>query len=547
MRSLKRLARARGSISAVSDQSSAQSRDRQGAGCRAFQHARRRFLAIFFFFPIVLCAQDTIFKSNVREVSVLFRAVDRNNQPVSGITPRELRVEDEGVERHISSFRGDVAHAQVVILVDVSGSMATVFEPLQAALDNFADLVTQDYDREPGDVLLTLIPFSTSATVLVDRTSNTAEFKEATRRLRPGGTTALVDSVMATVENAFDSRPIAPSGARSRRSASSSGAGETGPLSAPPPPAAAPRSETSRSKFLVLFTDAGENSSAHPWSEIASTMLGHEITVYSIAFDSGSPDSDFSTLSKVTTQSGGKLLHANAGQLQRVYAEIARDIRTHYQLMFAATDITNPRMWRNLRVSVTRPGVTVFARAGYCPETPCQKADGAFVGRRPANWNEVLSISRDPVLVESLRRRLRELKFASTRDTENVLKNLAARPLLVEKTWPPGKHSEPVLATRAGSGEVSMDAEVCGISAETPPAAGEFAVADPEIRLARRPGESATPDEPYFQSQAIFYLEGASGKKIRVQCNRPNFLIGDGLVDFAAQAVAEGLKLHPQQ
>src|SRR5215469_443858 len=140
-------------------------------------------LRALLFLPLFLCAQEIVFQSNVREVSVLFRAVDRNNQPVSGITQRELRVEDEGVERQIRSFRGDVAHAQVVILVDVSGSMSTVFEPLEAALDNFADLVTQDYDHEPGDVLLTLIPFSTSATVLVDRTSNTAEFKEAARRL----------------------------------------------------------------------------------------------------------------------------------------------------------------------------------------------------------------------------------------------------------------------------------------------------------------------------------------------------------------------------
>jgi VWFA-related protein len=496
-------------------------------------------LRAIFLFPILLYAQDAVFKSNVREVSVLFRAVDRGNQPIPGITASEVRVEDEGIVRPIRSFRGDVAHAQVVVLVDVSGSMASVFGPLEAALENFADLVTEDYNHEPGDVLLTLIPFSTSATVLVDRTSNTAEFKEAVRRLRPGGTTALVDSVMATIENAFDSRPVA----RPRRPALSGGEGESGPfVSSPSAAPAAPKDETSRSKFLVLFTDAGENSSAHPWSEIASTMLGRDITVYSIAFESGSPDSDFSTLSKITAQSGGKLLHAGAGQLQRVYAEIARDIRTHYQLTFAATDITNTRMWRNLRVTVNRPGVMVYARAGYCPETPCQREDGTFVGRRPASWNEVLSLSRDPVLVDALRRRFSELKFQPTRETENVLRNLASRPLLVEKTWT-GKNSAPQLVSRTGSAQVGMDAEVCGISADKPPPSGELAVADPEIRLARRPGASGS-DESYFQSQAVFYLETAGGGRIRVQCNRPNFLIGEGLVDFAAQAVSAGLKVR---
>src|SRR5579875_133971 len=497
-------------------------------------------LRVMFLLPMVLCAQDAVFQSNVREVSVLFRAVGRGNQPISGITASEVRVEDEGVARPIRSFRGDVAHAQVVVLVDVSGSMAAVFEPLEAALENFADLVSGDYNHEPGDVLLTLIPFSTSATVLVDRTSNTAEFKEAARRLRPGGTTALVDSVLATVENAFDSRPVA----RPRRPAFSAGEGEIGPLvSSPSAAPAPPKDKTSRSKFLVLFTDAGENSSAHSWPEIASTMLGRGITVYAIAFDSGSPDSDFSMLSKITAQSGGQMLRAGAGQLQRVYAEIARDIRTHYQLTFAATGITNTRMWRSLHVAVNRPGVTVYARAGYCPETPCQKEDGTFVGPRPARWSDVLSLSRDPVLLDALRRRLAALRFEPTPETESVLTTLASRPLLIEKTWT-GKHSAPQLVSHSGSAQVGMDAEVCGISSDQPPPPGELAVADPEIRLARRPGASPGDDGPYFQSQAVFYLQAASGGRIRVQCNRPNFLVGDGLVDFAAQAVSAGLKVR---
>ena len=502
------------------------------------------------FLPFLLYGQDTVFRSNVREVSVIFRAIDRNNQPVAGIKPAEVQIEDEGVTRPITSFRGDVAHAQIVILVDVSGSMAAVFEPLEAALYNFADLVSQDYDHEAGDMLLSLIPFSSTATVLVDRTSNTAEFKEAARRLRPSGTTALVDSVLATLENAFDSRPVA----RVRRPALSGGAGESGPLLSPTPEPVTPKpaDEGERSKFLVIFTDAGENSSAHQWADIASSMLGRDITVYSIAFESGSPDSDFSMLSKIATQSGGKMLRSNASQLQRVYAEIARDIRTHYQLTFSASGISNTRQWRNLRVSVNRPGVTVFARAGYCPETPCQKVDGTFIGRRPASWNEVLSMSRDPVLLDSVRSHFRDLKFESTRESENVLRNLPTHPILVEKTWDAGRKPGPSLITRTGGGQVSMDTEVCGISAEKPPgAAAKLIVADPEIRLSRRPGASANTSadsqESYFQSQAIFYLEEGSGgasDKIRVQCNRPNFLISDDLVQFAAQAVEQGLKLR---
>src|ERR1700730_1718742 len=74
-----------------------------------------------------------VFKSHVREVSIVFRVVDKDNQPVSGIT------------RKITSFQANVGHAQVVILPDVSGSMSTVLEPLEGALYTFADIVSKDF------------------------------------------------------------------------------------------------------------------------------------------------------------------------------------------------------------------------------------------------------------------------------------------------------------------------------------------------------------------------------------------------------------------
>ncbi|HEY1216015.1 MAG TPA: hypothetical protein VGE93_20495, partial [Bryobacteraceae bacterium] len=116
---------------------------------------------------ILYGAQGPVFRSNVREVSVVFRVLDKQNRPVSGIARDEIRVEDEGVQRNLTSFSGEVSYSQVVIAADVSGSMGDVLEPLQAALSDFADLVGGDSNREQGDVLLSLLPFSESARMLV--------------------------------------------------------------------------------------------------------------------------------------------------------------------------------------------------------------------------------------------------------------------------------------------------------------------------------------------------------------------------------------------
>ncbi len=536
---------------------------------------RTELCAVFILLSAPLLAQSSakeserpVFKSNVREVSVVFRVVNKNNQPVSGITAKDIQIDDDGVPRNITSFKGDVANAQIVILADVSGSMATVLEPLKGALFTFAEIVSKDFDREPGDVLLSLVPFSTTATMLVDRTSNSAEFKEAVQRLRPSGSTALVDSVLATLQLAFSAKEMP----NARKPGISPGQNE-GPLR--PIQSSNVIEGARRSKFLVIFTDAGENASTHRWSDIASTMLGKEVVIYSVVFESGSPDSDVSMLSKVTLQSGGKLFHSRAEELQRVYADIARDIRSHYQLTFAASNIVNSRVWRNLRLTTNRSGVTIFARAGYCPEEPCQKADGSFVGQRPKNWNEVLALSRDPGVIYSVRQRLRELKFEYNAETEKIVRDLAANPILIEKVWSPdrkrsGKSDPGVVAYKVEDGRrlVNIDAEVCGITVDPkvnaaphPNVAGDLAVqlsrepglnvVDPEIRIARRPGAkqvSESTEEAYFQSQAIFYLDDASARiptRIRVQCNRPNFLISEDLVQFAADAVAHGLKVKP--
>jgi VWFA-related protein len=514
-------------------------------------------------------AQPPVFKSDVREVTVVFRVVDKHDQVVSGITRSEVQIEDEGTSRTITSFRGDVANAQIVILVDVSGSMSTVFEPLQGALANFADIVSKDFDREPGDVLLSLLPFSDTATMLIDRTPNPAEFKEAVERLRPGGSTALVDTVLATLLNAFGDKPAASTRKAPSKSISSDQEDAPIPSEFRPRRPSAVAEGAKRSKFLVIFTDAGENASAHQWSDIATAMLGKDVVIYSIPFDSGTLDSNFQMLSKITAQSGGKVRRAKADNLKQIYSDIAHDIRSHYQLTFAATGIENRHSWRNIRLSTSRPGVTVLARTGYCPETPCQKPDGSFVGGRPRTWNEIVTLNRDPAVVFSVKEKLKGLRLAYSSETQKIVSDLAGSPLLIEKAW----DSSSARSSKADgfrlivhkadkeNQSVNIDAEVCGIKLDSEPnslsqSSGEsvLSVIDPEIRLAKRPGqgqpaESGQVEEVYFQSQALFYLKDVSGRipsRIRVQCNRPHFLISDDLVQFAVQALEQGLKVKSQ-
>jgi VWFA-related protein len=521
----------------------------------------RRF-ALVTVAALAIGAQTPTFRSTVREVSVVFRVVDKQNRLVPGITREEIRLEDEGVQRKITSFSGDVSFSQIVVAADVSGSMMEVLEPLRAALFDFADLVGGESNEVSGDVLLTLLPFSETARVLVDRTPDPKEFKNAVSRLRPSGSTALIDAILSTILKAFGDVSVQPVAVKAsaddggpilsefRRRKSSSGM-----------PAA------KRSKFLVVFTDAGENASAHQWADIASAVLGKEVVIYSVIFDSGTPDANVPRLAGITKDSGGEVYRAKAGDLKRVYAQIARNIRGHYALTFDATDVTNARKWRNLRVSTTRPDLTVLANTGYCPETPCQKPDGSFVGGTPKTWNQVMSLNQDPAVISEVKQQFQSLSFSYTPSTNDIVSRLSETPLLIERRWNShDKGSKPYFVTHPANQPVSVDAEACGIMLATDrrvaaQRSGERAgqpaleVIDPEIRLSRRPASGASTkvvsndQDDYFQSQAIFYLVDASGgirPPLKVQCNRPHFLVGNGLAEFASEAVSEALKVRPE-
>lgn len=505
------------------------------------------------------------FKSDAREVVVAFRALNKDGRLVPGISANEIRVDDEGVQRKITSFAGDVALAQVVVAADVSGSMVGVLEPLQSALSTFADRISENTEPDSGDVLLSLLPFSDTAAMLVDRTPDPLQFKNAVARLRPSGATALIDAILGTLLNAFGGPDIP---VRRRAVQDSSG---PGPMAARPL-----RQETStakgmkRSKFLIIFTDAGENSSTHRWSDIASALLGQGVVIYSVIFDSGTPDSNVPKLAGITKESGGRVFRSKADDLKPVYEEIAKDIRGRYALTFSASDVQNSRLWRNIRISTTRPGVVIHARTGYCPESPCQKPDGTFVGGQPKHWNDILAFNKNPALVSSLQKRLQAMRFQYSRATESIVAGLRTQPILIERhSTTSGKQTKSGLLahaiTNSRQASVGVDSEVCGINLAQqsgPSADAKFQlhemgadqqvlrIFDPEVRLAHRPGAAsqAANDDLYFQSQLLFYLADPSGRipdRVRVQCNRPQFLVSDGLVEFAIQAVREALKITP--
>jgi len=142
---------------------------------------------------------------------------------------------------------------------------------------------------------------------------------------------------------------------------------------------------------------------------------------------------------------------------------------------------------------------------------------------------------------------------------------------VIEKHWSNAKKKDekPTFVVHPATDKsylINLDTEACGVAVAAnqgsapglnltadPPenassAKASFAVVNPEIRVAPRAGsgKQISSEDTYFQSQALFYLSDPSGRissKLRVQCNRPHFLVSEDLVQLAIDSLAQGLKL----
>jgi VWFA-related protein len=71
-------------------------------------------------------------------------------------------------------------------------------------------------------------------------------------------------------------------------------------------------------------------------------------------------------LREIADRTGGRVYPVRElQQLEPVYAQIAAELRTQYSLGYYPTNEKHDGRWRELRVEVKRPGLTVHAKPGY--------------------------------------------------------------------------------------------------------------------------------------------------------------------------------------
>ena len=258
---------------------------------------------------------------DVEVVQVAATVSDGKGRLVKGLGRGAFRVFEDGREQEVTHFIGADAERELVVAVDMSGSMGPAMARCRESVKRFLASI------RPIDPV-TLLAFNDSVFTVSRREAAPEARLRAVDRLRAWGSTAFYDAVLRGLDLLERHR--------GRRA-------------------------------LVLFTD-GEDMVSHATAQDVQRRIEVSASpVYVVAQGKGMREPGLKrVLDRVAGVSGGRAFYTDrVEELDGVFAEIGEDIASQYLLAYAPTELVRDGGWRTIRVEVAGTKDAVRAREGY--------------------------------------------------------------------------------------------------------------------------------------------------------------------------------------
>jgi Ca-activated chloride channel family protein len=259
--------------------------------------------------------------------------VDRQGEPVTGLTVQDFELKEEGRPQRILTFAAGDGSGEAApplhlgLLLDTSGSMEDDLGFARTAAIKFLNTLTTAED-------MTVVDFDTEVRVARYGQGDFARVVERIRTRKAEGWTALFDAMGVYLDGAAD--------------------------------------QDGR-KILVLYTDGGDTRSSLSFAETLDLLRASDVIVYAIGFLQNQPSSvrteQRSRLLRFAELTGGQAFFPlSKDDLDGVYERIEREIKAQYSLGYVSTDARMNGSWRDVSIRVTRTdlkGLKIRTRAGY--------------------------------------------------------------------------------------------------------------------------------------------------------------------------------------
>ena len=269
------------------------------------------------------------------------RVTDMYNRSVADLKSSDFTVAENGAPREIVSVRPHTAPVNLVLLLDVSGSVDNYVNFIRKAARAFID-TARDEDR------ISLILFNDDVKVLSGFSTNKPQLSESLDTFDAGGATGYYDAVAFTLADTL--RPL-----KGERTA------------------------------IVVLTDGDDNRSFLSFESLIGAIEESGALVYPLyvpsaliaASESNDPDKGidplrtrYMTLSARAEGEGERLAKVSGGvyypitqlsQIQKAYDDIVTQIRTAYTVTFRSGFLADPnnRPSPRLKIRVNKPNAFV--------------------------------------------------------------------------------------------------------------------------------------------------------------------------------------------
>ncbi|HEU4594480.1 MAG TPA: VWA domain-containing protein [Pyrinomonadaceae bacterium] len=301
--------------------------------------------------------EDEVVKISSNEVLLPVTVRDASGRLVSDLRREDFRVYEDGREQPLSELSLRRVPVDVALLVDSSSSVAANFEDFRRAAEEFASRLDTE-DR------ISLIKFDDRIELLLDWTRSRLQLRRALRRLTTGVFTRFNDALLLAAREQFKR------GQRRHALVVLSDGIDSGRGTATLEAALRTLLEAQVAVYVISNT---EIERARKQTELDNLLAGNDSSVRFNELRIGDLregvrvlDASERNLSQLTTATGGRLYKPRSfASLDRVYGEIAEELRSQYALYYTPTDAARDGRFRRVKVEVPGRPLQVNTRVGY--------------------------------------------------------------------------------------------------------------------------------------------------------------------------------------
>ncbi|MBV9073973.1 MAG: VWA domain-containing protein [Acidobacteria bacterium] len=287
-------------------------------------------------------SDQTVIRSTVNEVNVVFTVIDKHNHYVKDLKESDFRVlDDKKPPASIRNFSSETnLPLRVGLLIDASNSIRDRFRFEQQAAIEFLNQIIRP-NRDQAFVL----GFDTTPEITQDFTGNPEKLANGVRLLRPGGGTAMYDAVYGACRDKLAKTESAQGGLR---------------------------------RAIILVSDGEDNQSRVTRDDAIEEAQRAEVIVYAISTNvSGTKTRGDKILETIAEATGGRAFFPfKIEEVSDAFSQIQEELRSQYAISYKPADFGADGKYRSIDIEAVNKKYKVRSRKGYF----APKAEGGAIG-----------------------------------------------------------------------------------------------------------------------------------------------------------------------